>query len=357
MSLLLPPPGGDARQVATAVNQALRGKINSSGTVVLAMNASSTTVINQFIGKDSIVLLMPQTQNAAADSMDNATYVDPTNYVEGVSFAITHANNAKPDRVFGYVVLGSGGAALDPNTVALLAQMTVQPSAGRIVIIDTAIRALRAAGLWGKMALFYVPAAHQEQAGRLNWVSPGTATLTAVNSPAFAPDRGFTGDGSSSYLDTGMAQSALSPYAQDAAHVGGWALTAGASSGKIIIGKKLNGGSTTAVRVSASTPGFNANVNGGAAVGASDGLTTGHVVGVRTSSSSVTSYRNGGTATTGASTSTALSSDTVTILQNNGNNFCDMQCALAHAGDQLSASDVATLYTIMQAYLHAIGAV
>lgn len=38
---------------------------------------------------------------------------------------------------------------------------------------------------------------------KINWKSPGNFTLTEVNTPTFTPDVGFSGDGSTSYLNTG----------------------------------------------------------------------------------------------------------------------------------------------------------
>lgn len=64
------------------------------------------------------------------------------------------------------------------------------------------IGALYAASVWTKIDVMWVLAAHDEQFGRLNWKSPGNFTLTAVNSPTFTVDRGFTGISASSTLLT-----------------------------------------------------------------------------------------------------------------------------------------------------------
>lgn len=106
MTLLLPPAGDTPRAVATAVNQALKGKINAVGSVTLTPSATVTVVNEPLVGSSSIVLLMPQTAHAAADLAGGALYIAPADYVSGASFKITHASNSQTDRSFGYAVLG-----------------------------------------------------------------------------------------------------------------------------------------------------------------------------------------------------------------------------------------------------------
>ncbi len=104
MTLLLPPAGDDARAVATAVNQVIKGKLNSTGTVTLTPSAASTVVSNALVSPQSVILLMPQTAHAAAELA--TAFIAPGAIVDGAGFTITHASNAQTDRVFGYVILG-----------------------------------------------------------------------------------------------------------------------------------------------------------------------------------------------------------------------------------------------------------
>ncbi|WP_312619986.1 hypothetical protein [Agrobacterium pusense] len=94
------------------------------------------------------------------------------------------------------------GSALDPDAAAFVARMTVQPSPARAGLIETLIKTLKSGGVWPKLDILYLTAAHDSQAARLNLLN-GSSTLAPMNSPAFTVDRGYTGDGSSSYLDTG----------------------------------------------------------------------------------------------------------------------------------------------------------
>lgn len=106
MTNLLPPEGDTPRNVATAINQALKGKLNSTGAVTLTHDAGSTVVKNAFVSASSVILFMPQTAHAAAEIGNGTIYVAPGDTVNGESFKITHANNAQTDKVFAYAILG-----------------------------------------------------------------------------------------------------------------------------------------------------------------------------------------------------------------------------------------------------------
>ncbi|KAA0971071.1 hypothetical protein FPY71_11540 [Aureimonas fodinaquatilis] len=91
------------------------------------------------------------------------------------------------------------GPVLDPDAMALIARMSVEPNASRKLLISNLIKALKAGGVWSKLDAFYVLASHDAQAARLNWVS-GLLGLSLVASPVFTVDRGYKGDGVSAYL-------------------------------------------------------------------------------------------------------------------------------------------------------------
>ena len=96
------------------------------------------------------------------------------------------------------------------ETTALLAAMSVQPSSERQTLINTLIASLKtyktAAGqsFWSALDFLFIPAAHDDQAGRINWKNPAPVANKA-GSVTFQTDRGFTGNFGSAYCDTGLA--------------------------------------------------------------------------------------------------------------------------------------------------------
>ena len=93
--------------------------------------------------------------------------------------------------------------SLDPDAQILIDAMSVSPPMNRAVLISDHIITKKDIGSWQESDIYYMMAAHHEQVSRLNWKSPGNFTLTANGDITFTVDRGWQGDGSTGYLDTG----------------------------------------------------------------------------------------------------------------------------------------------------------
>ena len=114
---------------------------------------------------------------------------------------------------------------------------TTPPDPTRKALINTLVKSLKAAGVWTKLDALYLFAAADAQAARRNWIQD-LYNATAVSSPTFAADRGYTGDGAAAYLDTGFNPStASSPkLTQNSAHASAWDRTSRAADGTNILG-------------------------------------------------------------------------------------------------------------------------
>ena len=68
---------------------------------------------------------------------------------------------------------------------------------------NTLIASLKSIGVWAKLDVFYVFAQDGgADFGTLNWKNPNANQSTLINSPTFVSNEGFTGNGTSSYIDT-----------------------------------------------------------------------------------------------------------------------------------------------------------
>lgn len=76
----------------------------TAGTVTLTANAASTTVTNVNVMASSRILLTPTSATAAAD-VGSATGVYVSAKNQGVSFVVTHPNNASADKTFDYQIV------------------------------------------------------------------------------------------------------------------------------------------------------------------------------------------------------------------------------------------------------------
>lgn len=87
--------GADPRQISEVVNGIMDGKTNNTGTVTLnTSNATTTTIYNERIGYDSVILLEPLSANAGNNSVPFASFQNTANQtVAAANTAYTVALN------------------------------------------------------------------------------------------------------------------------------------------------------------------------------------------------------------------------------------------------------------------------
>lgn len=71
-----------------------------------------------------------------------------------------------------------GGESYLPEANTYFSAMTVQPTSAQKSTINTLIGALQTAGIYSKLDVLYLLGAHDQQAARLNVITPGTYTIT-----------------------------------------------------------------------------------------------------------------------------------------------------------------------------------
>lgn len=242
----------------------------------------------------------------------------------------------------------------DTDTIALLGTMSVQPTATRAGLIDALIAGLKTDGIWSLLDLFYVQAAHDSQAARLNWINPATYTCLEVASPTFTTDQGYAGNGTTSYLNTQYTPSTNAVnLAQNSATIAVWSRTAavdkfvfgnGTSTGIIAIGTRLTG-DFFSYRMNQSTTTATASTDGSGLFAAS-----------RSGASATQGYRNGATlGAAGSAASAALPAQALNIGRVAAG-FSGVQVAAAAVGANLSGAQHLALYTRLNTYMTAIGA-
>lgn len=241
-------------------------------------------------------------------------------------------------------------------TKAWIAACTVKPSAKRAALVDRLVRQLVSAGIWAKLDVLYLLAAHDSQAGRLNLVSPGANTCSISGSVTFTADRGFVSDGSTGYLDTNYNPSTGSPK-----------LALNDNSFGLYVNTQVNtpsggyemGCSTHALAAFATTNtqfywrNSTATPNAVNRTGA-----PGFYALVRTSSANTLAYVDGvSTGFSGGAGSSAIANENFYVCRRNGSTvYCTSRIAALYAGSQLTAAQMVFFNTILRTYLSAIGA-
>src|SRR5262249_48812132 len=135
------------------------------------------------------------------------------------------------------------------------------------------------------------------QAARLNWVAD-QYNLTAVNSPTFTTDRGYTGNGTTSNLDTGFNPTVAvgAKYALNNAALSLWCLTEAARDTQPLSARSsaTNSANINPRRVSDNQGQYAVNTSGDRTITNNGGSSIGFFTVVRTAASFTTSYFNGG---------------------------------------------------------------
>jgi hypothetical protein len=239
--------------------------------------------------------------------------------------------------------------------------MSMQPDATRKGLLDTCISALVTAGIWAKLDWLSIMAAHDAQAARLNAITPAQA-MTAVATPTFTTDRGYTGNGSSSYLDTGWNPSSASPkvMAQNSCSMFSWAGTNTTGSTKRDVGVTsrltINSRSTSSAIV-------NMNSTTAATISLPASTSIGFTSWSRTGASASEAYKNGASIGTSAAASTALVNGNIFVCAANDSNaigtptgFSDRRIQAVGWGAALTAADHLALNNALATYMTAVGA-
>jgi hypothetical protein len=240
-----------------------------------------------------------------------------------------------------------------PQTRALIAAMANEPRRVRTLLIDDLITTLVDAGVWAKLDILYVLAAHDSQAALINWIDPAGVAGTAVNGPTFTADRGFAGDGATSYIDSGIRLDTLGGnYTQDSACMFVWSLTDAADDDYYDIGTgtqaRLNARRTTGSMLTRANDGTNSAV----AVADSLGLS----MWSRGASGSYDRYRNATSLGAASVASIGLDNTNLDVLRGGPGQYSARQIAVAGVGGYLDASEQGALHGALSDYLTDVGA-
>lgn len=261
---------------------------------------------------------------------------------------------------------GLGGAGLtaggfSPFAVAIFNAFTTPPTAARKTAIDTAVKALVSGDVWDNFDVLHVYAAADSQAAAINWKNPGTFTASPIALTTFTADRGFTGNGTTTYVDTTFnPTTASSPkFVQNSAHMGVWVLTARAGADMADIGMTTVAGTNLYPRFTDNNAYLRLNDSvetGGFAVTTSNGFYLAN----RSGASSREGYKDGASIGTYAASASAAPLNQNIVVCNGGGvgaHLSTDQCAAACVGSSLNSTQQLALYNALLAYMQAVGAV
>jgi hypothetical protein len=225
-------------------------------------------------------------------------------------------------------------------------------------LIDNAIRSLVTTGVWTKLDMLFVFAAHDAQAALVDWKVPSSlATLQGTGGPTFTTDRGFTPDGVDDYVDLNYAPATASRgLAQNDAHIGVRCLgtstnTSDADYGGNAAFSRIRARDSSNCRFSLCTSTFTtfpADTLG----------TNAHIVAVRRDAENQLGFKNNaGQLVSGAVASSGVPGAMYAGRSGTTVVYSNRQIALVHCGVALTDQNVADVYSALNTYLQGVGAV
>jgi hypothetical protein len=240
----------------------------------------------------------------------------------------------------------------------LFAAFTAAPTPQRRLLCDQLIRRLKRQDIWSKLDCLYIFAAADSQAALINWKNPGTFNAALVNAPSFTADRGFTGNGTTSYVNSTFTPSTAGGlYTQNSSHVSARSLTsAAAADSQRLVGVGNSATVAVQLRPRGASDLYGLQMQQAAINAVANADSSGHFVGNRSASNAIQHYRNGASLGTGTNASTGLPNDAV-HFDHSFTSFATLQVASGSIGSSLSAEEAAAFYAIELAYMQAVGAV
>ena len=201
-------------------------------------------------------------------------------------------------------------------------------------------------GIIDKLDFLYILATNgSSEFSRINWVNPSLYELTPVNSPSFASNQGWTGNGTSSYLDTGWIPSTNGVhYTLNDASYGGKVNSGSVSTSAVEMGCAVAGNTYSSY--------FHSRLSGSFSVRANDDFTRQATVAspvafwhaIRENLTSKLVYQNGSLLINSNDNSRGLPdvSFTICCLNVGGTkqSFSNRQISMAFAGSKLVAEAV-----------------
>lgn len=227
----------------------------------------------------------------------------------------------------------------------------------RRIVVDQLVYALKVGGIWTELDRLWLHAAENVQQATIDLVVRSTVTL--INSPTFTVDRGYTGNGTTSAVSSGINSNAGGlKYLRDNASEGAWVVTEAANTGGVDFAWDYGAFSMFIGRFSPSLIRWEINAalndSGTAAHG---GNTTGLFHSQRTGANTSRLLRNGVQMHTSPASSQALQAKpfgTHAYIAGGPSNFSSSQIGAHFFGSSLSGKEAA-FYNAMRAYMTAVG--
>lgn len=232
--------------------------------------------------------------------------------------------------------------------------MTNKPSTDIANAQNTLVKELKAAGVWTLMDVFYCFAQESNVAGEalLNWREPaGDDNATNSSGTTFTSLEGFTGNGSSYYLNTNFTPSSEGAnITLNSASIGAYVRT------NVDEAKYIVGSSTNILMMPKNGGAFYGRISGSSNVYFAQTTSAGFHVLTRPSSTTLSYFNNGTDKGDNTVNSTTLSTSIVYLIGSSSlSSFSSQQLSIFFIGANMTNTQITNMNTAIEKYMDAIG--
>jgi hypothetical protein len=234
-----------------------------------------------------------------------------------------------------------GGGGLDPATSAWVTAAGGSPahvSAGRVTVVDTFIKCVKSANLWGKLDRYWLLAGEDQTSALVDMVNLQSATVTGT--PTFTASKGYV-TSASNFVETNYVPSSGVQFLQNSAAMGAFINTPRTTGTNVYDLGSSDAGFTVVTALSGMNSGNSAvamnNGGSGADLFTNSGNARGSWIGTRVAASGAGAeslYFNSSTASPGGTAATASAGRSTASILVGG--FSQGGTRGFYSGDQIS---------------------
>ncbi len=291
-------------------------------------------------------------------NFEDGTFTDIVNGEIGVPTGITTSNilsYINPIVTYNFLTTADGDFLYKPAASAFCTEyqavydaMGTKPSAAVAANQNTLVETLIAGGVWSLLDIFYLLAGNTENNSLLNWITPASFKGVAYNSPTFTAFEGFTGNGTSTYINTVFTPSTDAvQFTRYDAMVGVYARTVTQNNGAIA-GVKATGTGSFLTYYSGKVSGF-LNSTGGA--GSTQTLVAGIYSVIRYADDDIQLFQNTTQIDADTDATGGVAASEMYILGNNDGGFTDAQLSFYWVGGSLTTAKLTILVDAIEVYM------
>lgn len=250
-----------------------------------------------------------------------------------------------------------GTVSLDADAVAYNAALTTPLTSGRLALVSTLIAALKTGtNPWARLDRLHLFAMETSEAALRGIRNPTKVATFQGTSPTFTTDRGFTGNGTDSYVDFGEGWAAAGNlYALDSAAVGFVVNAQTDTTSRNVVGADAGLNTQLQVRATAGNTTFRVNTNANGTLATNPGTKLGHWAASRRDSANMYGYKDGSLIASVAQVSSSIASGNVTLLRAT-TTYDNSRVSAFWWGAGMTDAQMAQIHSALAAYLAAVGA-